>query len=413
LEEIIWTMHFSGVRDILALTGDAPIYARRVYDLDSVSLVQMLKDMNHGLKDTRGKGVELRKTEFDIGVAVNPFKFSEAELMPQYYKLWKKIQAGAQYIIPQLGYDARKVDELHKIMKAWDMKIPVFGNVFLLNKGTARWFHKGNVPGVLISDELLEITQDKDIDYFVEFAAKQMAIEVGLGAKGIHLGGTYSVEKIIKIIELYKSYGKDDWKYFVKDINYSLPGQFFLFEEDEYGINTNEFNPDYIEGLKDSLPFSHRINSFVHTMLFTGAGFNMMKNIYTWLEKHPKLDSIAHVSERVIKTIMYGCRDCGDCTLPEREYLCVMDDCAKGLRNGPCGGSIYDKCEVIPSMDCLFVKEYKLRKTQDTREGMMKQPVIVGNPRLDGTSGWANYFMGRDHATAKEIIDGGLALKED
>jgi methylenetetrahydrofolate reductase (NADPH) len=202
LEEVIWTMHFSGVRDILALTGDAPVYARHVYDLDSVSLVQMLRDMNHGLRDTRGKGSELRKTDFDIGVAVNPFKFSEAELMPQYYKLWKKVQAGAQYLIPQLGYDARKIDELHKIMEAWSIEIPVFGNVFLLSRGTAKWFHKGNVPGVLVSDELLEMTQGKDDDYFVEFAAKQMAIEVGLGAKGIHLGGTYSVEKIVKIMEI-------------------------------------------------------------------------------------------------------------------------------------------------------------------------------------------------------------------
>ena len=42
---------------------------------------------------------------FRIGVAFNPFKYVEAERDAQYLKLHKKIKAGADFIITQLGYD--------------------------------------------------------------------------------------------------------------------------------------------------------------------------------------------------------------------------------------------------------------------------------------------------------------------
>ena len=42
---------------------------------------------------------------FCIGVAFNPFKYAEAERDAQYLKLHKKLKAGADYIITQLGYD--------------------------------------------------------------------------------------------------------------------------------------------------------------------------------------------------------------------------------------------------------------------------------------------------------------------
>jgi len=36
---------------------------------------------------------------------MSPFKQTEEELMGQYYKLKKKIEAGAKFIINQVGYD--------------------------------------------------------------------------------------------------------------------------------------------------------------------------------------------------------------------------------------------------------------------------------------------------------------------
>ncbi len=46
-----------------------------------------------------------------ISVAVSPFKYTEAY---QYLKLEKKIAAGADCVITQLGYDMRKFRELKR-----------------------------------------------------------------------------------------------------------------------------------------------------------------------------------------------------------------------------------------------------------------------------------------------------------
>ena len=45
-----------------------------------------------------GKKVVLAPTDFFAGAAVSPFKRTEPELMGQYYKLKKKIEAGAKFI---------------------------------------------------------------------------------------------------------------------------------------------------------------------------------------------------------------------------------------------------------------------------------------------------------------------------
>ncbi|MCF7689589.1 MAG: methylenetetrahydrofolate reductase, partial [Cephaloticoccus sp.] len=109
LESAAWRYAAQGFDNILALTGDFPVAGFRgqalpVFDLDSVSLIAMLAEMNAGIVVTKpnGKTEQLPKTHFHLGCAVSPFKRQERELMPQYFKLARKIQAGAQWVVPQL-----------------------------------------------------------------------------------------------------------------------------------------------------------------------------------------------------------------------------------------------------------------------------------------------------------------------
>jgi hypothetical protein len=48
------------------------------------------------------------------------------------------------------------------------------------------------------------------------------------------------------------------------------------------------------------------------------------------------------------------CSMCGDCILEETMGVCVKTRCAKGLLNGPCGGSNKGKCEVDGDRDCAW-----------------------------------------------------------
>ena len=90
--------------------------------------------MNAGLRISVGqkkKDQVLKNTSFFLGAVVNNHKRYEHEVMPQYFKLKKKIENGASFIISQIGYDARKQDELLKYM---DCQIPlIFLKIIISN----------------------------------------------------------------------------------------------------------------------------------------------------------------------------------------------------------------------------------------------------------------------------------------
>ena len=69
------------------------------------------------------------------------------------------------------------------------------------------------------------------------------------------------------------------------------------------------------------------------------------------------------------------CQQCGECELGKFAGICPLTQCAKGLLNGPCGGSKNGKCEVDPERDCAWVKIYERLKALGEMEKMKK---IVG-----------------------------------
>lgn len=48
------------------------------------------------------------------------------------------------------------------------------------------------------------------------------------------------------------------------------------------------------------------------------------------------------------------CSLCGECILDMTGGICPVTRCAKGLLNGPCGGSQGGKCEISPDMPCAW-----------------------------------------------------------
>jgi len=97
--------------------------------------------MNQGLEidgKAPGGGARLAPTHAFKACAVSPFKLLQSETMAQYFKLWKKVQAGADFIITQVGFDARKYDELLRFLRHGNIRIPVLGNVYILSLPAAR-----------------------------------------------------------------------------------------------------------------------------------------------------------------------------------------------------------------------------------------------------------------------------------
>ena len=48
------------------------------------------------------------------------------------------------------------------------------------------------------------------------------------------------------------------------------------------------------------------------------------------------------------------CAACGNCQIQDFGGLCPVTRCAKGILNGPCGGSVDGKCEVNKDLDCVW-----------------------------------------------------------
>jgi ferredoxin len=66
------------------------------------------------------------------------------------------------------------------------------------------------------------------------------------------------------------------------------------------------------------------------------------------------------------------CQQCGECELGKFAGICPLTQCAKGLLNGPCGGSKNGKCEVDTERDCAWIKIYERLKALGELEQMRK-----------------------------------------
>lgn len=67
------------------------------------------------------------------------------------------------------------------------------------------------------------------------------------------------------------------------------------------------------------------------------------------------------------------CGACGDCFLDRTGGICPIVRCAKGLLNGPCGGTRRGgKCEIDPEKDCAWVLIYRRLEKQGKLDLMRK-----------------------------------------
>lgn len=66
------------------------------------------------------------------------------------------------------------------------------------------------------------------------------------------------------------------------------------------------------------------------------------------------------------------CSICGECVLAYTGGVCPITRCAKGLLNGPCGGTSEGKCEVDPEKDCVWTLIYNQLAKENRLDYMKK-----------------------------------------
>jgi methylenetetrahydrofolate reductase (NADH) len=415
LESRGWKLGSEGFDNVLALSGDYPVtghngLAAPVFDIDSVGLLSLFSEMNDGLHDERHPNARLGRTSFFLGCVVTNHKRREREVMPQYFKLRKKVEAGARFVINQIGWDTRKDDELLRWIRRDGLPVPVLANVYLLSGPAARAFHQGKIPGVVVTDELLAVVErhaaspDKGRSFFVELAAKHVAVARGLGFGGVYLGGHMPASTFGEILDRAGSFAADDWRAFAREIQYPFPDEFYLFERDpESSLSSDEVNRDYVDSKRRRttelpVPLRYRFSRRLHAAAFEPDAplFPAGRAFYRAVEGSQPLRKAAHAAEQAVKVPLFGCRDCGDCSLPDIAYVCPESQCAKNQRNGPCGGTREGLCEVYDT-ECIWSQAYDRLKAYGEEESLLDGPPIVKDNALARTSAWANTFLGRDH----------------
>ena len=415
IESILYSLDRIGISNLLVMTGDFPLYgfegkAKPVFDLDSIQLIHLIHQMNQGLEvdgKAPGGGVRLPPTHFFKGCTISPFKKYEAEVMAQYYKLFKKVNEGGDFLITQVGFDARKFDELLRYMRHHTIQIPVLGNVYILNQSVAKVMNRGGVPGCVVTDELYQIYEeeakapDKGRTARLVKAAKLIAVLKGIGYDGAHIGGPNLIyEDVEWVIGKSKEFFFN-WEEWIREFSFPQKNGYYLFERDpKTGLNTDVLvhkrnNPRKVLG--------HGIMRLFHKLAFTPEA-PLYKPVRWFFDKidGTRFEGPITELEYWIKFISSRCRRCGDCTLLEVAFLCPQSQCPKYLFNGQCGGSVEGWCEVFPGKKrCIYVRAYNRLKPYEEEESLKASYTPPRNWELDQTSSWANYFLGRDHHSQK------------
>ncbi len=398
----------AGITSVLALTGDKPVKAQGVFELESIGLLRLIRRINHEAYITASPQSLSRVHQFAAGAAVSPFKYSEASQMQQYYKMEKKIRCGAEFLITQVGWDWRKSLELFTYLKDRGLHVPVIGNVYLLSKLTPapRLMHDIKLPGCFVSDELLAQVYSEGIDDHLERAAQQLAMYKTLGAAGVDIGGVHNFEMFTRIVRRAAEIGTD-WEAFKDNLHWPAQDGFHLYDDNGAPVTLSQ--PRSTLG-KKFFDFSHRafldpehvgFHAFKKTMGFLGAGKG--KGV---------VYSLFNADEKWFKYLLFDCQECGDCFLPENFGLCTIGGCEKGLDNAPCGDSTVDgRCGNNLDRVCIGDRIYNAAASEPGGRERLRAIINKSrNPALAHTSSIVNYLFARDHTMPNAIISVGESV---
>lgn len=370
----------SGQKNLLLLTGDK--LKGHTNGQDGTNRTRYLESVNAVMAAKCYGG-------FHIGVAFNPFKYAEAERDAQYLKLHKKIKAGADFIVTQLGYDMEALKQAKAFLNRHRYPQNILACVMPLSLARANFMVKHKVAGIVITPHMLRVLAQEKQDGRTENAYKRCAIQIlmckYLGFAGVHLSACHKPEEqklLEKYIEQYRHYGLQELEALWNAL---------------WQVKTkNELVPElayYSRQLSSSQLIKYQQLHFMHKALFEskiakGVGHFIFKASF-W-ENAPAAKALLK-TEFISKQGIVGCESCGQCRLGDTLYICP-ETCPKGLANGPCGGTTLDRCE-FGDRECIHSVKARLAKAVGQTD-VLKEKLIPTVPiEVRGTSSWKNWYL--------------------
>ncbi|MDO8733757.1 MAG: methylenetetrahydrofolate reductase [Elusimicrobiota bacterium] len=203
-----------GIKNVLCLTGDHQKFgnhpqSKNVFDMDSIQLIQMLKNMRDEKKFQCGEEIRNSKKEplvepkLFIGAAANPFA---DPLDFRVVRLAKKISAGADFIQTQPVFDFERFEKWMNLVREKNLhkKTAILAGVMPVKSVKALFYMKNNVPGMSIPDELINRLEkasdpkEERLKICVETIEKLKKTE---GIRGVHIMAVEWEEIVPEIVK--------------------------------------------------------------------------------------------------------------------------------------------------------------------------------------------------------------------
>lgn len=125
--------------------------------------------------------------------------------------------------------------------------------------------------------------------------------------------------------------------------------------------------PEFINSLEGRFQDCQAIVS-----LACGVGVQCLADKFPKKEVFPGVDAVFMGATLEPGLYREHCVGCGDCIIGETGGLCPVSRCAKGLLNGPCGGSQGGRCEVSADIPCIWQLIYERMEGQGNQNSLDK-----------------------------------------
>ena len=423
LEGRLLTLARLGVENVLALTGDAQKEgfageSKPVYDLDSVLILSLLRELRRGLEyKVAGRTERTLPFDFFPGAVVNPYKVREPDLLMQFYKLRLKVAAGAQFIITQLGYNLRKLYEVKQYLVREGLgHLPFLANIYVPSATIARKMQSGEIAGCVVPDEFIRRLEKEKKPERLERAALMLSAVRDLGFAGAHIGGFGLCHRdFMAIVERASTIGKD-WRARMDELVYLWPQEFYLLPLHTNGLSdgsgtyqTSSKSPHasavqriceraYRHLIKEDSPAARFFRARLKSQIRTNGG-NPWRHSFWCMLLAPST---------LFRKATLDCLSCGDCLQDHLSYAgCSMRWCYKELRNGPCGGSRVDgSCEARPDLPCIWNRIYSATLAMGNDPGKFSHILVP--PRdwhLNHTNALVNRLAGLDNFPKRSDLE--------
>ncbi|HCC33903.1 MAG TPA: 5,10-methylenetetrahydrofolate reductase [Clostridiales bacterium] len=199
-----------GARNLLCLTGDHQSFgnhaaARNVFDLDSVQLVKLARDLGEPGVFQNGEAIAVEhRARFFVGAAENPFAEPFAFRVR---RLAKKVAAGARFIQTQAIFDLPRFARWMEMVRdaGLDRETYILGGICPAKSfGALR--HMSTVPGMVVPEPLLArmkgVERKKQAEEGVKIAVEAIQeLRRTPGVAGVHIMAIMWEEMVPRIVE--------------------------------------------------------------------------------------------------------------------------------------------------------------------------------------------------------------------